>query len=259
MTNLRPRSSVPWQRRVVLAYIDEPPFAKPASDGRASGCDVELARTVLHAIGVLEVDFCLTTFAELIPGVAVGRWTINAPLFVTPQRAACVAFSRPVWALDDGFIVAAGNPKRIDSYRTIAAQGFRLGVVAGQVQRDSAVRAGVSTDHIWEFATQQAAIEALLAGRIDAYTSASLGNRIFVRELENPRLLAVEAHHVQASRGGGLPVGAYSFAHHNIELRQKFDEYLAIYLGSRAHRELMAAFGLSECEIDPIAPTPQQP
>ena len=63
--------------------------------------DFGLAAGRNRAIGIKEVVTHLTTFAELLPGVAAGRWTLNVPLFVTPQRAALVSVSRPVWALQD--------------------------------------------------------------------------------------------------------------------------------------------------------------
>jgi polar amino acid transport system substrate-binding protein len=246
--------SAGWQEKVVLAYIDEPPFGMPGPNGQARGCDVDLAMTVLRGIGVRSIEMRLATFAELVPGVCAGRWTINAPLFVTPQRAAAVAFSRPVWALDDGFIVRARNRAQIDGYRSIAAQGLRLGVVTAQVQRDSALAAGVSIDRIIEFATQHAAIAALLAGQVDAYASTALGNRHFVRELGNAELTAVDAAVAPSSRRVSPPIGAYSFAHRSAELRERFDQYLATHLGSAAHRERMASFGLCAREIDPIDP-----
>ncbi len=210
--------------------------------------------TVLRAIGVRTIETRLTTFAELLPGVAAGRWTMSVPLFVTPERAALVAFSRPVWALHDGLIVPAGNPKRLDGYRAIVeAQHARLGVVIGQVQRDTAARCGVPAARISEFRTQQAAVEALLAGAIDAYASTALGNRTFVRESRSDALLAVDV--ADASASTAAPVGAFSFALSDADLRERFDAYLGGYLGSPAHRRQMAPHGLSAREIDPVAMT----
>lgn len=240
-------------RRAVLAYIDEPPFGKPGSDARGTGCDVELARNVLRAIGVEEVETCLTTFAELIPGVAAGRWTLNVPLFVTPERAALVSFSRPVWALQDGFIVRASNPKSLNSYGAVAQAGrARLGVVAGQVQHETAIRAGVPSARIDLFQTQEAVVQALVAGDIDAYASTALGNRTIVGALDNPALLAVELTDSPSFLSVAPPVGAFSFASQSVELRSRFNAYLAHYLGSPEHRELMARHGLSAREIDPV-------
>jgi len=243
----------PLPRQAVLAYIDEPPFGRPGLDAKGTGCDVELARFVLHAIGIKEVVTHLTTFAELLPGVAAGRWTLNVPLFVTPQRAALVSFSRPVWALQDGFIVRAGNPKTLHSYSAVAAVGdARLGVVAGQVQHEAAARAGVPATRIDLFPTQEAVVQALVAGDIDAYASTAVGNRMFLRVLNNPALLAVELTNSVSLSATAVPVGAFSFARQNFVLRNRFDAYLAHYLGSSPHRELMARHGLSAREIDPV-------
>jgi len=236
-------------RKVVFAYIDEPPFAQPRPGAEPVGCDVDLVRTILAAIGVQEVEMRLTTFAELLPGVAAGRWTINTPLFVTPERAASVAFSRPVWALNDGLVVRAEDAHRLNGYRAIALDpSARLGVVGGQVQRDTALKAGVPPERISEFATQPDALAAVLAGRVDAYASTAIGNRTVVRALGSPALAVVDAAEVQAR----APVGAYSFARESVALRDRFDEALARYLGSPGHRAMMAAHGLSDREIDPV-------
>jgi polar amino acid transport system substrate-binding protein len=88
--------------KVTIAYIEEPPFGWTEQGGTATGADVELAEAVLREIGVTRIKHRLTTFSELLPGVEAGRWDMNVPLFVTPERAARVAFSVPVWAIGDG-------------------------------------------------------------------------------------------------------------------------------------------------------------
>ena len=92
--------------QIVFAYLDEPPFCAPAVDGPV-GCDVEVAFVVLRALGVERIETRLVTFAELLPGVASGAWHVNTPLFITPERARLVDFSRPVWSLADGLMVQA--------------------------------------------------------------------------------------------------------------------------------------------------------
>lgn len=238
----------PWRERTVFAFIDEPPFARPLRGGNAEGCDVELAFTVLRSLGVEQIELRLATFAELLPGVAEGRWHVNTPLFVTAERSKQVAFSRPVWALGDGFVVKAGNPLGIDSYRAIAAGQAWLGVVAGQVQHDSALAAGVPPGRIRAYATQEAVVQALVDGEIDAYASTAMGNRMFVAALGDARLEAV-AQPLTAT----APPGAFSFALQAQELKARFDEVLARYLGSDAHREAVSRWGLGAAEIDPVA------
>jgi polar amino acid transport system substrate-binding protein len=76
-------------------------------------------------------------------------------------RAARVAFSRPVWAIGDGFLVHVGNPKSLDSYASVAAcRDARLGIIAGQVQHESARASGVRDEQINVFEQQSDAIEA---------------------------------------------------------------------------------------------------
>jgi polar amino acid transport system substrate-binding protein len=201
---------------------------------------------------VADVQLRWTTFAELLPGVADGRWTISYALFITPERALQVAFGRPIWALADGFVLRADAAPLLDSYEAIAQRGAVLGVVRGQVQHDTALRAGVAPDRVREFATQTEVIDALLSGRVDAYASTAVGNRTFVRALNQTGLRAVNDAAPGAPSRRGAPLGAYCFHHANVLLRQRFDAYLAQFLGSALHRQQVAAWGLSAQEIDPV-------
>ncbi|PQV55064.1 transporter substrate-binding domain-containing protein [Paraburkholderia sp. BL21I4N1] len=236
--------------KVTIAYIEEPPFGWTGPDGAATGADLDLADAVLRAIGVTRIEPCLTTFSELLPGVEAGRWDMNLPLFVTPERATKVAFSVPVWAIGDGFLVRAGNPKGLGSYTSIAERSdARLGIIAGQVQHEAAKTAGVPANRIVVFEQQADAIEAVRSGRIDAYASTALGNRILAGQIGS----AVEAvDHETGSEGQQHhPVGAFSFNRSNGDLIHAVNEQLRRYLGSSEHRARMARFGLTAKEIDP--------
>src|ERR1700754_4071409 len=100
-----------------FAYIDEPPFVWPDGDWPA-GCDAELARAVLAKLGVERPEAVLVEVADLLPGLAEGRWDVATPLFVTAERERAVRFSRPVWALRDGLLVRADEP--YESYEAVA-------------------------------------------------------------------------------------------------------------------------------------------
>ncbi len=141
--------------KVRIAYIEEPPYYWTAEDGSVVGADIELADAVLRAAGVTSIQHLPVSFDELLPGVQRGRWDMNVPIFVTAERAQHVAFSLPVWALGDGFLVQPGNPKALTSYKALAAHDdARLGIIAGQVQFDSARSAGVGDGQIVMFRDQ---------------------------------------------------------------------------------------------------------
>jgi polar amino acid transport system substrate-binding protein len=233
--------------KITLAYLEEPPFYWTESDGTAVGADIELADVVLRAIGYTQIEHQPTTFEELLPGVSTGSWNMNVPIFVTPERSELVDFSAPVWALGDGFLVAAGNPMGLDSYAAIARNNARLGLVSGTVQQRYAQSHGVHDTHILQFARQEEAIDALLAGRIDAYTATALGNRVAAERIGSDRVTAI----ADAAQDGSA-VGAFSFGKHDVELREAVDDQLKRYLGSPDHRQRMAKYGFTSAEIDPV-------
>jgi polar amino acid transport system substrate-binding protein len=233
--------------KVRIAYIEEPPFYWTVEDRRVVGSDIELAEAALGAIGVTAIEYVSTSFDQFLPGVNEGRWDMNVPIFVTPERAQQVAFSRPVWTLGDGFVLQAGNPKGLTSYKALAARSdARLGVIAGQVQVESALAAGVGKAQMVMFRDQPEAVAALLAGHIDAFAGTALGNRSVAAAHGELEAFAHEAS------DGPVLTGAFSFSKGNVDLLDAVNEQLQRYLGSVDHRARMAKYGLSSTEIDGV-------
>lgn len=176
---------------IVFAYLDEPPFCWPAAGGTAQGCDVELVTAALQALGVTGFEQKLTTFAELLPGLASGRWTLTTPLFVTTERQELVDFSRRVWALADGLLVRAADRERLTSYRAVAVAGARLVVVGGQVQEQAGLAAGIAPERVIRVATQEEAVAAVRDGDADAYASVAMAHRGYLARQPNDELTVV--------------------------------------------------------------------
>jgi polar amino acid transport system substrate-binding protein len=156
--------------------------------------------------------------------------------------------SCPHWRAN-GFLVRAGNPKSLDSHTSVAACGeARLGIIAGQVQHESARASGVRDEQINVFEQQFDAVDALRCGAIDAYASTAVGNRILSTRLGHAELEAV-AHKTAGAQHA--PVGAFSFNKSNSRLLSAVNEQLRLYLGSANHRTRMARYGLTDEELDP--------
>ena len=237
-----------WRERVVFAHLEEPPFCFRAAGG-ASGCDVELAQAVLRDLGVATCDFVEAEFADLIPGLIDGRWTMTTGLFVTPERRKRIVFSRPIWALHDGLLVRAGNPRSIAGYGSIAADAnATLAIVKDQVQRHNATRLGVPAARIVEFHTQNEAAEAVAGGAADAYASAAMAHRGYLASHGNAPLMVVDVPLAEQAPA----FGAFGFAQANAGLAEAIDRALGTYLGSDAHRQLMTRYGFAPAEVDQV-------
>jgi polar amino acid transport system substrate-binding protein len=244
-------SALSWKERVVVAYLDEPPFFAPLPDSDPVGCDIELVTTVLTDLDVGDVEFVLTTFEEMIPGLRSGRWTVNSPMFVTVHRATLVDFSVPVWAIGDGFIVRRDDLRDFSSYESIADDGtIVLAVVADQVQHDTAVTAGVPLERIVVFATQAEAARAVIAGGADASASTAPGNFAYLQRADDHRLTSVVDR--GDARQHNAAVGAFSFDKATPEFSSAFNTALRSYLGSEHHLDMMSRYGFGESDLAPV-------
>lgn len=230
------------QGPVIFAYLDEPPFCYPGKGGGAEGSDVELVAATLAALGISTFEARLATFAELLPGLASGRWAITTPLFITPERRTIVDFSRPVWALADGFLVREREQGRLNGYQAVASANARLVVVGGQVQEQTALGAGITPDKVLRVATQEEAVRAVSDGHADAYASVAQAHRGYLARRPDPSLAIVTA-------SDGAPAsGAFAFGKASAALRRRFDDALAELIGSEWHRAMMARHGFGAAE-----------
>jgi polar amino acid transport system substrate-binding protein len=204
-------------------------------------------------MGVKAIETRKVEFADMLPGVAAGRWTMNTALFITPERCREVDFSDPIWALSDGLIVRQGNPRGITSYASIAAhREAKLGALRGTVQIVEAYQDGVPRDRVVEFGTQDEALAAIRNGQVDAYSGTALGHRTLLAKLKAADLELAPDFQPPARGGHALAgFGAFSFAKSNQAFVARFNATLASYLGGTEHRAMMARHGFTEAEIDP--------
>ncbi len=233
-----------------FAYLIEPPFNYRNADGTVTGCDVELARTVLGRVGVHDIEMVETEFSQLLPGLAEGRWRMTTGLFATEERRKVAAFSRPIWALPDGLLVESGNPLRLTGYRSVTrTKSCVLAVIRDQIQHRSAVDFNVPDDRILIFETYADAAQAVVDGRAHAYASVARAHSGFIERNPDAKLevIAVGADEKVPA------FGSFAFSKSDDGLREAIDDGLLDYLGSEEHRTMMKTFGFTDTEIDPIA------
>jgi len=226
-------------RPIVFAYLDEPPFCWPASGGTAQGCDVELVTAAFRTLGITTFEQQLTTFAELLPGLASGRWTVTTPLFVTTERRRLVDFSRPVWALADGLLVRSADRGLLTGYRAVVVAGARLVVVGGQVQEQAGLAAGIAPERLIRVATQEEAVTAVKTGQADAYASVAMAHRGYLARQPDADLTVVAVPTSESTPAAG----AFAFGKQDATLRERFNAALESLVGGDWHRAMMARHG----------------
>jgi polar amino acid transport system substrate-binding protein len=233
-----------------FAYLIEPPFNYRSADGAVTGCDVELARTVIGMVGIHEFEMVETEFAQLLPGLVEGRWRMTTGLFATEERRRIAAFSRPIWALPDGLLVRSSNPMRLSGYTSAAhTDGCVLAVIRDQIQHRSAADFGVPGDRILIFETYADAAQAVVEGRADAYASVARAHSGFIERHPDLQLavVAIGADEKEPA------FGSFAFGKSDDAFRRAIDDALLTYLGSGEHRAMMRAFGFDDAEIDLVA------
>ena len=229
-----------------FAYLIEPPFNYRDSDGSVVGCDVELAR---HVCAALDVGFepIESEFAELLPGVAGGRWQMTTGLFGTQERRKLASFSRPIWALPDGLLVKKSNPLCLAGYRSVAAnRDCVLAVIRDQFQHRAAVEFGVPADRIFIYETYAEAARGVQNGEAGAYASVGRAHTGFIERNPEAELEMVAVPFLEKQPA----FGSFAFARTDIDLLRSVDDVLDGFIGSAKHRATMARYGFSNEEID---------
>ena len=91
--------------------------------GTVTGEAPAVARVVLQAIGIGDVQAEQVDFGSLIPALNANRFDmVCAGMNITPQRCQQAAFSIPDYTALTAFLVPRGNPEGVTTFADIAAK-----------------------------------------------------------------------------------------------------------------------------------------
>jgi polar amino acid transport system substrate-binding protein len=154
------------------AIHNEPPYAFMTPDGTPAGVGPEVVTAVFKRLGIEQIDWVVTPFSTLIPGLKAGRWdVVAAQQSIFPERCAQVSFANPTSTAAEALLVKAGNPKKLHSYDDIKNdQTAKVAVPTGSVQLKYLKAYGIPDDRVVLFSNHADAPELVLSGRVDAYT-----------------------------------------------------------------------------------------
>ncbi|MDR5865595.1 ectoine/hydroxyectoine ABC transporter substrate-binding protein EhuB [Halomonas koreensis] len=233
-----------------VAVADERPYGYLDEDGEGRGAGPDVARHVLGELGIAEIEWVVTDFGELIPGLEEGRFDMAAAeMAIRPARCERVLFSAPNTSYGEGLLVRASNPLEIGGYADFAERDdLRIAVLEGATQVGMMATLGVPDDRVVRIAENAAAIDTLLGGQADAY--AGTGLTVSQLDEQNPEVEVVQNFEDPVIDGEIVRSwGAFTFPPDAESLRDAFDEELLDYRNTQAWEDTLAGYGFTQDDI----------
>jgi polar amino acid transport system substrate-binding protein len=236
--------------QIKIGIAGEEPYGFTDVSGAVTGEAPSVARVVLQAIGIGDVQAEQVDFGSLIPALNANRYDmVCAGMNITAARCGQAAFSIPDYSALTAFLVPAGNPQQVRTFEDVASKGLPLAVLGAAVEQGYAEAAGVQTGAISVYEDQNALLQAVTSGR--AYAAALTDISLKWLAGKNPNA-GVEVTPGFTPTENGQPVvsaGGFVFRQADNDLREAFNGEL-----QKAHQDgrwLAAAtpFGFSEANL----------
>jgi polar amino acid transport system substrate-binding protein len=233
-----------------IAIADEEPYGYLDEDGEARGPGPGVARHVLGEIGIEEIEWIVTDFGDLIPGLQEGRFDMAAAeMAILPERCEQIIYSEPNTTYGEGLLVGTGNPHGIRGYDDFRLhKNLRVAVMGGANQIDFLKATGVPEDRIVTIDRNSEAVASIASGDADAYAATSL----------TVNGLARDSDEVEAARNFVDPVidgrevrswGGFAFNREATDLRDAVNEVLVPYKYTDEWEDTLTRYGFSKLDV----------
>jgi polar amino acid transport system substrate-binding protein len=234
-----------------IAVANEIPYGYVDPNGDAKGAGPEVATAVLGKMGIdpTNIQWVVTNFSSLIPGLQADRFDMTASeMAINPDRCKQVVYSEPDTSYGEGLLVAAGDPKGVHTYADFAKPGMKVAVMAGADQLTMLQKLGVPEDNIVTIAANADAISTVSTGRADAYAATSLTNT----ELASKDPKVALAGDFTDPVIDGKPArswGAFNFSKNSATLRDAFNAELVKFKKTDAWKKILTDNGFAPADI----------
>jgi polar amino acid transport system substrate-binding protein len=230
---------------VRAATANEMPYGYMKEDGTAAGIGPDVAIAVLKAMGLAEVNWTVTPFGTLIPGLKAKRYDfVAAEQNISPERCKQVSFSEPNSSYGEGLLVKKGNPKKLTTYADIAKDpSITVAVVSGANNIDFLRAVGVKDEQI-VIIQANADAPATVQNRTDAYAATELTVAGLAKNSPELEQVAPFTDPVV----DGKPVrnfGGFSFNLDDKDFRDAFNTALVAFRKTDDYKKILMGYGLS--------------
>jgi len=242
---------------ITVGFANERPYAYQ-DGGDLVGQAPAIQGYIYDQIGGIELEGEQFGFDALIPALNAQRVdTVTAGMFITPERCQEADFSDPVYVATTSLLVPQGNPMGLSDYESVADKGAKLAVMNGAVEASDAEGSGVPGNQLVTVADQPSGLDAVKAGRADAFALTSISLRALADgesgvEVAEPFTPVVDGEEV-------IGAGAAVFRKGDDELREAFNAELEkLKADKEKWLELVEPYGFTEAELPPADLTAEQ-
>jgi polar amino acid transport system substrate-binding protein len=240
------------QGYVRIGFADEAPYGY--KDGsQLAGEAPTLHKTIFKALGVDELRASVVDFASLIPSLNANRFdVVSAGMAITPERCQNAIFSEPEFISPTALMVRKGNPKGLSDLKSCATKGITLGVLSAAVEKGYATAAGVDDSRITSLSGQQDGLDALVAGRIDAFALTGISLNWLAKTNKGAAVEVLKAFVPVVGGKKQYSPGGAVFRKQDTALRDAFDTQLKkITSDPVSYVQLIGKYGFGKSEVPP--------
>jgi polar amino acid transport system substrate-binding protein len=237
---------------VRIAVANEIPYGFVDPSGAAKGAGPDVAAAIFEKLGIKtdDIQWVVTNFSSLIPGLQANRFDMTAAeMAIRPERCQKVIYSEPNTSYGEGLLVADGNPKDVHSYSDFAKDGMKVAIMAGADQLHMLQSLKVPEGNIVTIASNSDAISTVSTGRADAYAAtgltaselASKSDKVaIVKEFKDP---VVDGKEVRSW-------GGFNFNTDSTDLRDAFNKELAAFKKTDEWKKILSDYGFTPADIE---------
>jgi polar amino acid transport system substrate-binding protein len=234
-----------------IAVANEIPYGYVDPNGDAKGAGPDVAKVIVKMLGIdpKNIQWVVTNFSSLIPGLQANRFDMTASeMAIRPERCKKVIYSEPNTSYGDGLLVATGDPKKLDSYSDFKKSGTKIAVMAGADTLGVLQKLGVPESNIVTIASNADAISTVATGRADAYAATGL----------TASQLAEKSKKVEVVSDFKDPVvdgktvrdwGGFNFNSSSTALRDAFNKELVAFKKTDAWKKILTGYGFTQSDI----------
>lgn len=233
------------------ASANEVPYSFMDESGAAKGIGPDVAAAVLKSMGVKEVDWTVTPFGSLIPGLKAKRFDfVAAEQNILPERCKQVQFTTPNSSYGEGLLVPKGNPKKLHSYEDIKKDpSLKVAIVSGADQLDFFHGLGIPESQIVMIQANADALSTIQTGRADAYAATELTVAKLVQGSANVE--HAEPFTDPVINGKSVrSYGGFDFRPEDKELYKAFNTALEAFKKTEDYKKILMSYGLSAESVE---------